>query len=58
MPDFAFRDVPLVCFERDDDGNIKFYDELKPTVHMFCKRRVKIDDGLPKFDGYPTGMSM
>ncbi|KAF9469615.1 Mss4-like protein, partial [Collybia nuda] len=39
--------------ERDKEGKIKGWDDLKPTAHMFYGTRlVNVDDGLGKWEGY------
>merc|ERR1711862_821531 len=42
-----FRDAPLGVFERDESGNIKRLDELKPLSHIMCSTRVP---GITKAD--------
>lgn len=39
--------------ERDNNGNIKGWDALKPTAHIFYGTRlVDVKDGLGKWEGY------
>ena len=39
--------------ERDEDGKIKDWDNIRPTVHMFYGTRVlDINDNLDKWEGY------
>lgn len=39
--------------ERDDEGKVKRWDEVKPTAHIFyATRMLDIDDGLGKWEGY------
>jgi hypothetical protein len=60
-----FRDVPLVCFDREEDsdgnsGAIKHLDVLGPTCHIFFGKpafppsaTAFQGDGLPKWASYP-----
>ncbi|TFL03348.1 Mss4-like protein [Pterulicium gracile] len=39
--------------ERDEEGQIKSWEQLKPTAHMFYGTRyLDVNDGLPKWEGY------
>lgn len=39
--------------ERDEKGNVKYWEDLKPTVHMFYgTRQFDANDGLSKWSGY------
>lgn len=40
--------------ERDGDGNVKDWDKVKATDHIFYDTRLMdVHDGLPKWEGYP-----
>jgi len=39
--------------EKDQEGKIKYWDDLRPTVHMFYgSRLLDVHDDLPKWAGY------
>lgn len=39
--------------ERDEDGKIKWWDELEPTAHIFYgTRMLDVNDELGKWEGY------
>lgn len=39
--------------DRNEDGKIKEWEDLKPTVHIFYGTRLlDVNDGLPKWSGY------
>ena len=55
LEDFAFRDAPVVLFERDTNNRVKEFDGLlKPQSHLFYNQRMRdyVDD-LDKWEGLP-----
>lgn len=57
IPDYDFRDILAGTLDRDDNG-ISLYKDLEaiqPKMHIHYEMRVRdVDDGLPKFDQFPS----
>jgi len=53
IPDFPFRDFCSTILDRDDQNEIKGFETIKPTEHIFYRSKVfRIRDGLPKYQTF------